>query len=66
MLVLRSFFFLFDMGFSGERIFGMLFSPPIRFYIIRNHFIRNQIVDFDHSDDVINQGIVLLVRFLRF
>ena len=42
-------FFYFGMGFSGEDIFGMLFSPPTRFYsfyIIRNHFIRNQIADF--------------------
>ena len=41
--------FCFGMGFYGESIFGMLFSPPTRFYsfyIIRNYFIRNQLVDF--------------------
>ena len=37
----------FGMGFSGESIFGMFFSPAIRFYIIRNHFMRNQVLDFE-------------------
>ena len=37
-------FIYFEMGFSGESMFGMLFS---RFYVIRNHFIRNQLVDFE-------------------
>ena len=40
-------FFSFDMCFSGEGILGMLFGPLTlfyNFYIIRNHFIRNQLV----------------------
>ena len=80
----------FGMGFSEESILRMLFSTPAPFYIIRNHFIRNQLLwkngswdavlsilqDFGHkvtfvystspNDDAINQGIVLLIRFLKF